>query len=64
MTEVNFMPVWRKRAKISQWELAQMLRISQKDISDYETGKVLPPIDIRLTIAKILGKDVRDIFPY
>ena len=59
----NLMQVYRKRQKLSQWELAQLLKVNQKTISDWETGKELPPIDKREQIAGILEKDVETIFP-
>lgn len=59
----NFMQVWRKRAKLSQWELSSMLKVGQKTISDWETGKELPPIEKREEIARILQQDLRIIFP-
>jgi len=63
MRYLNFMPVWRKRAKLSQWEIAQQLRISQKDVSDIETGKVMPPIEMRQKICEIIGIEIQKVFP-
>jgi len=57
------MPVWRKRAKLSQWELAQQLRVSQKDISDIETGKLLPNIEMREKICSLLDQPLEKVFP-
>lgn len=59
----NFMQVWRKRAKLSQWELGQMLHVGQEVISKWETGKELPPFDKREEIARILKQDLKVIFP-
>ncbi len=57
------MPVWRKRAKLSQWELAQQLRISQKDVSDIESGKRLPDIETREKICSLLEQPLEKVFP-
>jgi len=63
MKYLNFMPVWRKRAKLSQWELAQVLKIDRTLISEWETGKKLPPIEIREKIAEILQQPLERVFP-
>ncbi len=60
---MNFMQVWRKRAKLSGWELAQKLHCSQTDVSDFETGKKLPPIEVREEICRILGKELKEVWP-
>lgn len=59
----NFLQVWRKRAKLSQWELAQQLGIAQVDVSNIETGKVLPSLDVRQKICGIVGKKLNEVFP-
>lgn len=63
MNYPNFMQVWRKRAKLSQWEMAQKLHCSQTDVSNYETGKEFPPIEVREEICRILGKPLDVLFP-
>ncbi len=63
MRYLNFMPVWRKRARLAQWELAEKLHVSQTDISDYESGKKLPPLEMREKICELLGKKLEEVFP-
>ena len=63
MNHLNFMSVWRKRAKLSQWELAQKLHISQTDVSDIETGKVMPSLELREKICELVGQPLEKVFP-
>ena len=63
MRYLNFRPVGRKRAKLSQWELAQELHVSQTDISDFESGKKLPNIEMREKICELLSKKLEEVFP-
>jgi len=52
----------RRSRTLSQQELARLLRISQQTLSKYETGALLPPTDMRVRIAAILGVAVADVF--
>lgn len=63
MRNLNFMSVYRRYKKISQWELAQMLKVDRSIISDYETGKKLPPLEVREKICQILGESLEKVFP-
>lgn len=48
----------RKEAKLSQLELGVALKVSDKTISGYESGRISPPIDNLLMIAELLKKPV------
>jgi DNA-binding XRE family transcriptional regulator len=63
MKYLNFMGTYRKYKKLSQWEIAQMLRVDRSVISDIETGKLLPPIETREKICQLLGIDIKKVFP-
>lgn len=60
---LNFMSVFRKYKKLSQWDLGQELGIDKCIISDWETGKKLPPYEMRERVAEILERPVKQIFP-
>ena len=45
-----------------QVDLAQKLGILQSEVSDLETGKRKPNIYLAKRIAKVLGKDVNEVF--
>jgi len=48
----------RKEADISQLELGVALKVSDKTISGYESGRISPPIDKIIQIAELLKKPV------
>jgi DNA-binding XRE family transcriptional regulator len=57
------MSIWRKRKKLSQWELANLLSVDRSLVSDWETGKKLPPLETRERICELLDKKLEEIFP-
>ena len=63
MTYLTFMSIWRKRAKLSQWELANLLGVDRSLVSDWETGKKLPPLETREKICELLDKKFQEVFP-
>lgn len=50
----------RKRAKISQAELARRLNRSRSSVCEWESGSREPSISMLRVIAKALGADVTD----
>ncbi len=46
----------RVEQDLTQAQLASKIGARQKSISEYETGKIAPSIEILLKIAKALGK--------
>ena len=54
---------FRKEKGWRQVDLAQKLGILQSEVSDIETGKRKPNIYLAKRIAKVLGKDINDVFP-
>lgn len=52
----------RKKSNITQSELAQMLGVSQANISQWETGEALPRADKLPQLAEILGCKIDDLF--
>ena len=52
---------YRKQAKITQLELAQMLNYSDKAISKWERGESLPDISVLYQIANIFGITLNEL---
>lgn len=52
----------RKKSNITQSELAQMLGVSQANISQWETGEAFPRADKLPQLAEILGCKIDDLF--
>ena len=48
---------------IKQWELANLVGISQTELSHYESGRRRCPADKRYNIAKALNLSVEKVFP-
>jgi len=54
----------RKNLHLKQFALANKVGIFQSEISDIETGKRKPNVYLAMKIAKVLGKNVEEVFPY
>jgi DNA-binding XRE family transcriptional regulator len=54
---------FRKYKKMSQWELAQELKVDRTVISEIETGKRLPDITLRERIAALVDRRPQEIWP-
>lgn len=52
----------RKAAKLSQAELARLLKISRSSVNEYESGKHEPNFSMLRRIAKVTKTDVADLF--
>lgn len=52
---------YRKRQKLSQQVLGQMINKPQTTISDWETGKLLPDIGEAVKIAAVLDVGITDL---
>ena len=52
----------RKLKKMTQKELAEMLNVSDKVISKWETGKSLPDVEIMLKLSEALGTSISELY--
>ena len=48
----------RIKSNLTQDELAEKLFVTRQTVSNYETGKSRPDIDMLFSIAEVLGTDV------
>jgi len=53
----------RKRPRVTQEDLARMVKLERTSISNIESGKQRAPLHILYRICAILGADVTRIFP-
>ena len=57
----EFIKSLRKERVMTQMQLAEMLHISEKTVSKWETGKGLPDVGLMLPLAKALGISVNEL---
>ena len=50
-------------AGIKQWRLANLIGVSSSEFSLWETGKRRPDPEMKYRIARLLEKDVQEVFP-
>lgn len=53
---------YRESAGMTQSELAQLLRVNQKAVSQWETGETIPRADKLPRLAHVLGCTINDLF--
>lgn len=53
----------RMKRGVQQWRLAQLIGISEQELSHYEVGRRRCPANLRHKIADILGCSVEVLFP-
>ncbi|KAA6328543.1 hypothetical protein EZS27_022577 [termite gut metagenome] len=58
----NNIRVERAILRITQQQLAEMIRVSRQTINAIETDKYVPSTVLALKIAKVCNKKVEDIF--
>lgn len=59
---VNFLRKIRKSQGMTQKTLADMTKVGRSTISNIETGRYVPGVDIALKLAHALGCKVEDLF--
>ena len=60
---MNLLAVYRKEKKYTQWEIAQMFKVSDVLISHWERGKKIPTNEQLVKLSEILGVGIRTLFP-
>lgn len=54
--------VFRKRKNYTQKQLADAIPITQQYVSKIEKGKAEPSLDILVSLAKVFGIEVKELF--
>ena len=60
---MNNLVLYRKRAKLRQFDIARQLGVTEQLISKWECGRSEPQIEAIVDIARILGVEPEKIFP-
>ncbi|OGW78836.1 MAG: hypothetical protein A3I73_00855 [Omnitrophica bacterium RIFCSPLOWO2_02_FULL_45_16] len=61
--EVTALKLGIVKTGIRNWRLAQLIGISEQELSNYATGRRRCPADLRHKIAKVLDVSVDELFP-
>lgn len=54
----------RRELRLSQSDIAEDLGVAQQTYSRWEQGLHAPPDHVRVGLAKLLGSNVYELFPY
>jgi len=60
---MNNLVLYRKRARMRQFDIARQLGVTEQLISKWECGRSEPHIEQAVDIARILGVNPEKIFP-
>ena len=60
---MNFLSVYRKAKKLTQFDVAVILKVSDTLISKWETGKVIPTNEELVKLSEIYGVGIKKLFP-
>jgi len=60
---MNNLVLYRKRARMRQFDIARQLGVTEQLVSKWECGRAEPCIEYAVDISRILGIDPEMIFP-
>jgi len=60
---MNFLAVYRKNLRMTQFDVAKILGVTDTLISKWETGKIIPTNEQLVKLAEIYGVGIRKLFP-
>ena len=60
---MNFLAVYRKSKKLTQWDVASIMKVSDTLISKWETNKIMPTNEELVKLSEIYGVGIKKLFP-
>jgi transcriptional regulator with XRE-family HTH domain len=60
---MNFVSIYRKDKRLTQFDLAVKMNVSESLISKWERGRVMPTSEELIKLSEILEVSVRILFP-
>lgn len=54
---------YRKKAKLTQKQVAEKLNIGERLFQSYEYGTVIPSVTVGIKIAKVLNTTAEELYP-
>ena len=61
---MNFLSVYRKAKKLTQFDVAVIMKVSDTLISKWETGKVMPTNEELVKLSEIYGIGIKKLYPF
>jgi tellurite methyltransferase len=60
---MNFLSVYRKNKRMTQFDVAKVLGVTDTLISKWETGKVIPTNEDIVKLSEIYKVSIKKLFP-
>jgi len=60
---MNFLAVYRKNKRMTQFDVAVIMKVSDTLISKWETGKVMPTNEELVKLSEIYGIGIKKLYP-
>jgi transcriptional regulator with XRE-family HTH domain len=60
---MNFLAVYRKNKKMTQFDVAKILGVTDTLISKWETGKFMPTNEQLIKLSSIYNTEVKKLYP-
>jgi transcriptional regulator with XRE-family HTH domain len=60
---MNFLAVYRKNKRMTQFDVAKILGVTDSLISKWETGKVMPTNEELVKLSEIYGIGIKKLYP-
>jgi len=60
---MNFLAVYRKNKRMTQFDVAVIMKVSDTLISKWETGKITPTNEELVKLSEIYGIGIKKLYP-
>ena len=60
---MNFLAVYRKNKRMTQFDVAVIMKVSDTLISKFETGKIMPTNEQLVKLSEIYGIGIKKLYP-
>jgi transcriptional regulator with XRE-family HTH domain len=60
---MNFLSVYRKSKRLTQFDVAVIMKVSDTLVSKWETGKIMPTNEELVKLSEIYGIGIKKLYP-